>query len=526
MRKTLILAAVALVAAACAKEKVETSVPGKVSIVPVITRATDVNFEDGDAIGVNIVRGEESYAVNNKLTYASDVFSGTLLWYPEAMDKSTVTAYYPYQSAGVPASFSVAADQTAGISASDFIAGVKTDVTPSVNAVVVPFKHMLTKIVLNVTNESGAEIGEVALGGSKLTADIDLAALTASASETSEVADIKACAVEAGVRYAAIVVPQTVGFVLKVTTSTGAELSQNLVSTELKQGGQYTINVKVLPADIKVTLTGEIENWTDEGEIGTEKPTYVDFAEYEGYFIYKNEKYNTVTLSDGSVWMAQPMRYVPEGYEVSTDPTTGHIWAPYTVEGGVAVPSTDKALVESNGYLYDMLAILGTSEITEDNAASFEGAQGICPDGWHVPTRAEFIALCGYSNKAADESAPVTDATAVFYDSGYNGGKVTAMNEAGWNVVLGGWMNKTGFTGTPKYHVTLITASGVPEAFLGKPSLTYFASSTYYKTNTSNMQYFAAGTTFNATYPEGRFSVMFQHYEAGSQLRCVKNSAE
>ena len=182
MRKTLILAAVALVAAACAKEKVETSVPGKVSIVPVITRATDVNFEDGDAIGVNIVRGEESYAVNNKLTYASDVFSGTLLWYSEATDKSTVTAYYPYQPAGVPATFSVAADQTAGVSGSDFIAGVKADVTPSVNAIVVPFRHMLTKIVLNVTNESESEIREVSLGGSKLTADIDLAALTASAS--------------------------------------------------------------------------------------------------------------------------------------------------------------------------------------------------------------------------------------------------------------------------------------------------------------------------------------------------------
>ena len=110
-----------MVAAACATEKVENSVPGKVAIVPVMTRATDVNFENGDVIGVNIVRGDESYAVNNKLTYASDVFSGTLLWYPEAMDKSTVTAYYPYQSAGVPASFSVAADQTAGISGSDFM---------------------------------------------------------------------------------------------------------------------------------------------------------------------------------------------------------------------------------------------------------------------------------------------------------------------------------------------------------------------------------------------------------------------
>lgn len=526
MRRSLFLAGLALVAAACATEKVENSVPGKVAIVPVMTRATDVNFENGDAIGVNIVRGDESYAVNNKLTYASDVFSGTLLWYTEAMDKSTVTAYYPYQSAGVPASFSVAADQTAGLSGSDFIAGVKADVTPSINAIVVPFKHMLTKIVLNVTNESGASISEVALGGSKLTADIDLVAMTASASETSEVAEIKACEVEAGVRYAAIVVPQTVGFALKVITSTGAELSQNLVSTELKQGGQYTINVKVLPADIKVTLSGEIENWTDEGEIGTDKPTYIDFAEYDGYFIYKNERYNTVTLSNGSVWMAQPMRYVPEGYEVSTDPATGHIWAPYTVVDGVAVPSTDKALVESNGYLYDMLAILGTTEITDENAATFEGAQGICPNGWHVPTRAEFIALCGYSNKATGESAAVTDNTAVFYDATYNGGKITAMNEAGWNVALAGWMSKTGFTATPKYFTTQISVSGAPEAFLGNPSMTYFASSTYYKTNTSNMQYFAAGTTFNATYPEGRFSVMYQHYEAGSQLRCVKNSAE
>ena len=82
MRKTLILAAVALVAAACAKEKVETSVPGKVSIVPVITRATDVNFEDGDAIGVNIVRGEESHALYQEDIPCADVYTArrVLFW--------------------------------------------------------------------------------------------------------------------------------------------------------------------------------------------------------------------------------------------------------------------------------------------------------------------------------------------------------------------------------------------------------------------------------------------------------------
>ena len=58
---------------------------------------------------------------------------------------------------------------------------------------------------------------------------------------------------------------------------------------------------------------------------------------------------NTVKLSDGSVWMAQPMRYVPEGYTVSTDPKVkAHIWAPYTIVGGAATPSTDEALINKN----------------------------------------------------------------------------------------------------------------------------------------------------------------------------------
>lgn len=531
MKKVILLAAAVAVLAGCQTEKIETPVPGLVKIVPVMTKVTDVNFENGDKVGVTIMQGDVAYAKNHLLTYSDNVFSGTLNWYAEALTPSTLTAYYPYASEGAPSTFKVAADQTTGYGASDFIAGKKEEVTPSVNAIVVPFKHMLTKISLVVDNQSQAGISAVELRGSKTTADIDLVNMTAAVSEGAAVEAIKAHAVTEGELYSAIVVPQTVAFELAVTTSTGKELTQKLVSTELKQGLQYTINVKVMPSDIKVSISGNIENWGDGGEIGGDVPTYIDFAEYDGYFIYKNEKYTTVKMSDGSVWMSQSMRYVPEGYTVSTDPKeNAHIWAPYTLVDGAAVPSTEEELVNKIGYFYDYQAIFG-EEITAENAGSFEGKQGICPNGWHVPTRAEYIDLCGYSGKGVNDQAAITKEDAVFWDAGY--GSVKKANELGWNVVLSGCRMKSGFSATGDYQVRTIAAANTnDQSLVGSVALTYWASSTFNKANTkttdgvveyTNFQFFGMMTTYTGQYKDGRLSMSFVHSETGSQLRCVKN---
>ena len=533
MKKVVFLAAAVAALASCQTEKVETPSPGLVKIVPVMTKATDVNFENGDKVGVSIMQGEVSYASNQLLTYSDNVFSGSLVWYSEALTTSTLTAYYPYSETGVPASFKVASDQTKGYAASDFIAGKKEDVTPSVNAIVVPFKHMLSKISLKVDNQSQAGIASVELRGSRTTADIDLVNMTAAASESSAVENVKALEVSAGELYSAIVVPQTVAFELAVTTSTGKELTQKLVSTELKQGFQYTVNVKVMPSDIKVSISGDIENWGDGGEIGGDVPTYIDFAEYDGYFIYKNEKYTTAKMSDGSVWMTQSMRYVPEGYVVSTDPaaTDAHIWAPYTIENGAVKPSTDEALVEKNGYLYDYQAIFGEA-ITVDNAGSFEGKQGICPNGWHVPTRAEYLTLCGYSNKGANDDATITDENALFWDKDAKYGSVKKANEFGWNFVFSGNRQKTGFSATGQYAKTAISTTNTSDAsFAGSPAITYMASSTLNKANydskeptkLNSIQFFGMMTTFTNTYKDGRLSMSFVHIENGVSLRCVKS---
>ena len=536
MKRILFAAAALAVLAGCQKTAEPEKVSGGlVKLSPVITKATDVDFEEGDRIGLSIVRNydevNDTYAENQPLTYAGGVFSGSVEWYSEALVPSTLTAYYPYSGNGVPATFTVNADQTAGISSSDFIAGVKTGVTPSVNSVVMPFKHLLTKITLNIDNQSGSDITGVELRGSKTTAAIDLGKMSAAASEESETETVKAHQVTANTLFNAIVVPQTVAFELAVTCSTGAELTQNLLSMSLKQGGNYTVNVKVLPAEIKVTLSGTVENWNDEGEIGPDTPSYVDFAEYDGYFIYKNQKYTTVTLSDGTTWMSQPMRYVPAGYTVSTDPTAtdAHIWAPYTLVDGVATPSTDAALVESNGYLYDFSAIFG-EKITVDNAASFEGKQGICPNGWHVPTRAEFINLCGYSNKAADETAPVTKEDAVLWDKTAGYGSIKQAKALGWNHAFIGYRQKNNYTAEPRYIYNPIAADKTSDATLvGLSALTFYASSTvyapYYKSDELYyLQFFGLMTTYTSTYPDGRLSVAFVHEECGVQLRCIKDA--
>lgn len=202
-----------------------------------------------------------------------------------------------------------------------------------------------------------------------------------------------------------------------------------------------------------------------------------DFAEYDGYFIYKNEKYTTAKMSDGSVWMTQSMRYVPEGYTVSTDiaDKTAHIWAPYKVLADKTGEFENvESAINERGYLYDLAAAFGVSEITEANASSFEGKQGICPNGWHVPTYADYFALCGAANGATD------NADALFYDAAYKGGKSLLGSSRNEFYILGIFTKNT-FTADRKF-TTVLTADNncSVEAYKGKIAMNYLISSSFH----------------------------------------------
>ena len=149
MKKILTFMFAVALLASCQQEENETTPidnNSRITIAPIITRATEVNFENADQIGVTVTQSNDFvYASNKLMTFNDGVFTGDLLWYPEGNDESQIVAYYPYNAAGTPTSFTVKAnqtDQSTGYGASDLIAASKSGVLPSTNAIVMNFKHI------------------------------------------------------------------------------------------------------------------------------------------------------------------------------------------------------------------------------------------------------------------------------------------------------------------------------------------------------------------------------------------------
>ena len=521
MKRYLSISLAVLAIAACQKPVQPEAAPGKVQIEPVITKATEVNFESGDKIGLTIakVNATQKYADNVLLTYDGSVFSSDLMWYADAYSEADVYAYYPYSESGTPTSYAVVLDQTAGIAQADFMAASKKGVLPTPNAITMVFKHLMTKIVVNIDNQSGATVEEVGLGGSRPAADIDIAAMAVSEYSAPlpdvELDPIKAFEATAGKVWKAIIIPGATKLELVVSLSNGKKISQPLAEMTLKSGGQYTINVRLLQDNMTVSASGEIENWTDEGEIGfdgegTTEDTPVEFTEYDGYFVYDGVEYKTVTLADGNTWMAENLRFIPRGMTVSSDPVEdAGIWYPAANADKVA----DPALAETLGLLYDASTAFGT-EITADNAVTFEGTQGICPEGWHIPTVAEFTGLVGHCSNSA-----LINTEAAYYDATIKGASLTALKEAGWEWQFASMRNKANTTGNGSYTVT--SYNGIYGV------MSYLIGSSMYQTTTNtdgslkNVQYYYLMPTYNAS--NEKASVAYGNFLAGASIRCVKN---
>lgn len=521
MKPYLSISLAVLALAACQKPVQPEAAPGKVQIEPVITKATEVNFENGDKIGLTIakVNDTQKYADNALLTYDGSVFSSDLMWYADAYSEAYVYAYYPYSESGTPASYFAIEDQTEGIAKADLMAASKTGVLPTPNAITMVFKHLMTKIVVNIDNQSGATVDEVGLDGSRPAADIDIA--TMAVSEYSgplpdvELDPIKAFESTAGKVWKAIIIPGATKLELVVSLSNGKKISQPLAEMTLKSGGQYTINARLLQDDMSVSASGEIENWTDEGEIefdgeGSTEEAPVEFTEYDGYFVYDGVEYKTVTLADGNTWMAENLRFIPRGMTVSSDPVEdAGIWYPAANADKVA----DPALAETLGLLYNASTAFG-AEITADNAGTFEGTQGICPEGWHIPTVSELTGLVGQCSNSA-----LTNPDGAYFDPVIKGASLAALKEAGWEWQFAGARNKANTAGKGSYLVTSYNdIYGVMSYVMGS---TMYQPTTNEDGSLKNVQYYYLMTTYNAS--NEKVTVAYGNFLSGASIRCVKN---
>ena len=526
MKRYFTLALAVLAVAACQRPEnpvVRPDVePGKVEIEPLITKATEVNFENGDQIGLTMIKvnDTENFTTNECLTFDGDVFTGNLKWYADAYSEADVYAYYPYDENGTPDTYSAVLDQTEGIVQADFMAAAKEGVLPTPNAVTMVFKHMMTKIVINIDNQSGSDIDNVKIIGGDAVCGLDLPNLAIvpaeEASQNNEVTEIVTYEATAGEVWKAIIIPQTVKLQIEVNLADGKKITQPLAEMTLKSGGQYTVNARLVQDNMTVSASGEIENWTDEGVIdldgqGSTEDAEVEFTEYEGYFVYDGVEYATVELADGNTWMAENLRYIPRGKTVSSDPAEdAGIWYPAANAEKVADPD----LVESLGLLYDAATAFGVSAITAANADSFEGTKGICPPGWHIPTVTEMTGLVGHSSNSA-----LVNTSAPYYDATIKGASIAALAEAGWSWQFASARNKTSVTGKGSYMVT--DYNGIYGI------MSYIIGSSLYQVKTdadgvlTNVQYHYFMPLYNAS--NEKVSVAYGNFLSGASVRCVKD---
>lgn len=363
MNKILLAAvlAVSAVVSGCAEKQ---DAHPSVKITPTIkTRVTGLHFDAGDQVGLTILRGADPYVTNHLMTYEGSAFSGSgLLWYNDLNETSTLTAYHPYSPTGVPAEFTVAADQRGGYASSDLLGAVKRNVTPGSAPVGMVFYHLMSQLTIVITNNSEAAVTSVSVGGLVPTATVDLTVPTAAAKAGAAVAEVKAFEMTPDASYRVILAPQQAALTVTVGTADGKSHSKTIAAAQLLSGKQYDMSVTVTNIDISVSLSGDVSDWGDGGSLddGGGNDT--------GELIYEGDTYPTAKIG-GRVWMAENLRYAPAGATLETD-----MWHS---EFGL-----------SAGMLYNYATVTG-------GASTTGGApiQGICPAGWHLPTAAEFESL-------------------------------------------------------------------------------------------------------------------------------------
>ncbi len=159
---------------------------------------------------------------------------------------------------------------------------------------------------------------------------------------------------------------------------------------------------------------------------------------------YDGNVYHTVEIGQ-QCWMRENLRttHYPDGTEI---PIGGNFFNDGLFHNLAYIysPNDNSALVPEYGYLYNWVAATHGAAASNANPS---GVQGVCPDGWHVPSRAELVQLISFVNSQSH----------FWYDDDISG-KVTKalVSKNGWALSTGGFAgydpstnNATGFSLKP-----------------------------------------------------------------------------
>jgi len=233
---------------------------------------------------------------------------------------------------------------------------------------------------------------------------------------------------------------------------------------------------------------------------------------------HEGNVYNTVQIGD-QCWTRENMRCktTPKNPNVPMESpySTYSNYKPYFYTS----PASDSVRLFAYGYLYNWAAAMDTTA-TDYITASFENRRGICPEGWHVPTKDEWTTLVTYVSSQEDYRC----------NGNANNNARALADQFTWQSYSGSCTpgydltqnNATGFTATAAGEVYRNTSYGTSMRYRGNYTTAEFWSATNAPASPNGYSAYTA-TIYNNT-PNVRAGDGYSDtkWECHS-VRCLKN---
>lgn len=249
------------------------------------TKATDTAFEEGDALSVSVFKGTlmEYWIGNGKFTKTANGFVADkdYYWY-EGTDVCTIVGFYPYASYTAESilsegiNFCVKSDQSthAGYTASDLMVSLSNNVAPTTDKVTLTFNHLLSKVVVDVKNETSSEIANVYFDGvqayysySLLGSSIEGGAGTIKAGQLATPSEGYTNS------FALIIPPQVVAPTLAITTVDGKEYKRPASEAiDFGSGKVRHLTATITEESVYIEFDAIVNDWSADEDVEFKDP--------------------------------------------------------------------------------------------------------------------------------------------------------------------------------------------------------------------------------------------------------------
>ncbi len=239
------------------------------------SRATDTAFEEGDAIGLHLVTSTKLHLNNSKFTYSGGKFTSSKprYWHEDDNEVAQIIAYSPYYVKGTFSevngySVEVKADQSteAAYKSTDLMIA-QVSAAPTKNAINLPFKHMLAKMVLVIDNPNNEKITSISVSNLSDVATYKYDEQRIVASNTKTNVTPASVTINGKQCYVLIVAPQVVkDSMVAIVAESGKQFYFPATETTFESGKAYTATLSLANETHSAQFTPTISDWTVEND--------------------------------------------------------------------------------------------------------------------------------------------------------------------------------------------------------------------------------------------------------------------